>query len=832
VILDELFEHDFYGEFSGKLNSVEVVDERHDRLGPKYPHLNLRDDAVVMVNHELGEFLQHVPLLGSLTRDECNVVAGFMYLQSFKKDQLIIRQGDIGRGFYILMDGTAKVSRLEDGSSRLRIDLDTISPGDYFGETALVNSAPRGASVIATTPCTTLYLTSDHFQQLFNRQDGTCTITFAKRGVIRHNAVRFSHDDENTANCYEVRMPVSPYTQKDERTNKLLNDALKDQVLFIGMDDEHKLRAIASMWKVTVPRDTVLIKQGDIGDNLYVMDTGRINVYVKNSDGKTLKKVDSVSKSGTSFGELALLYNTPRNATVKTKTRATFWVLDRLTFRRLMRNVTEERLKAFQEFLSSVPLFQPLSNNERSRVAEALETQMFRHNEDIVREGERGDTMFIILDGNVQVTKKIGNKRCVLTTLGVGDFFGERSLLTNELRSATITCIGRVEVVKVDQYAFKLLLGPVTDTLSKRVAESRKRDQTALQLGHDLIQIPKEMLEKAHQSRTILASTNPDIRFDDLEIIGFLGKGGYGYVELVKHKRTAMTYALKTLSRAHVVRTRSQNNVLNEKNMLALMDSPYIIRLYATYKDKTRLLFLLEPCLGGELFHLLRDRGIFNEKAARFYAASVILALEEIHNNGVVYRDLKPENLLLDNEGFIKVTDFGLSKLIGEQRTFTVCGTPHYLSPEIIQGTGHTKSVDLWCLGVLIYEMLTGRPPFYHPGERGDHISLYRRITSVDFESSSHFTVHSWDVITKLLQYKSAMRLSIPALKEHPWFSPIDWRELQRRNIRAPIIPFVKSQQDLSNFSKFTSSGQNIHEVKEADLQLIYSTPQDWDREF
>jgi serine/threonine protein kinase len=217
------------------------------------------------------------------------------------------------------------------------------------------------------------------------------------------------------------------------------------------------------------------------------------------------------------------------------------------------------------------------------------------------------------------------------------------------------------------------------------------------------------------------------------------------------------------------------------------------------------------------------------------------LALEEIHNNGVVYRDLKPENLLLDNEGFIKVTDFGLSKLVGgvgvnnsvtttttssstttasstdpalnvENRTYTVCGTPHYLAPEIIQGTGHGKSVDLWCLGVLIYEMLTGRPPFYRSGERqGDHISLYRRITTCNIEPSALISPEAWDLINKLIVYKPANRLSGVALRSHPWFNGIDWVALQRRSIRAPIIPFIRTNDDLNNFNttKTTTVGPN-----------------------
>jgi serine/threonine protein kinase len=269
-------------------------------------------------------------------------------------------------------------------------------------------------------------------------------------------------------------------------------------------------------------------------------------------------------------------------------------------------------------------------------------------------------------------------------------------------------------------------------------------------------------------------------------------------------------------------------NVITEKKMLTLMDSPYIIHLFATFKDDERLQFLLEPCLGGELFTLLRARGVFTEKAARFYTASVVLALEEIHTNGVVYRDLKPENLLLDNEGFIKVTDFGLSKMIGDTRTFTVCGTPHYLAPEIIQGTGHGKSVDLWCLGVLIYEMLAGRPPFYRPGERGDHMRLYRRITCCDYQPSSMFSEDSWDLIQRLLQFKPSLRINHNRLRKHPWFAGIDWNALQTRtNIRAPIIPYIRTNDDLTNFKKPAPN----YQAPQNDPTLA-GTDQSWDTEF
>jgi serine/threonine protein kinase len=174
-------------------------------------------------------------------------------------------------------------------------------------------------------------------------------------------------------------------------------------------------------------------------------------------------------------------------------------------------------------------------------------------------------------------------------------------LLTGEARTSTVTCVGRVEVAKIDQYAFKLLLAPVTDTLTRRIAECRQRDQLVGELHRDLCSLPQEILDRASKQRIVLANQNPNLLFSDLEVIGFLGKGGYGYVELVKHKKTGATYALKTLYRAHVVRTRSQANVLNEKN-IDIDGFTLYYSFICNLQDKT-LLFLLEHVLGGNCLH-------------------------------------------------------------------------------------------------------------------------------------------------------------------------------------------------------------------------------------
>ncbi len=811
----------------GERPSIEYADIPESIPEEKtFPHINPPTDPNFKPDKTTGAFLRKkVPLLNALNDEELAILGGSMVVESYNTGDVIIKQGDIGEGFYIMMDGQAQVRR-KDPSTKEEKTLDLISEGDYFGEAALLNNSARGASVVAVSKCKTLFLHRDKFHSLFNMGDGSTSIAFAKRAVISSSAQKDA--DRSTM---EIKEPIDPFREKDEKIHAMLFAALKDQVLFAGMEEAHKLKIIDKMWRVKVPKGTTVITQGDLGDNLYVLEKGKMDVLIRTPDGKGMRKVDTMKKAGKCFGELALLYDTPRNATIVASSKSTLWVLDRITFRRIMRNVTELRLKQYEDFLAGVELLAPLSKQERSKVAEALDTIAYKEGDTIVSQGERGEAMYFICQGTVSVTRNVEGKEYEVSRLHTGDYFGERSLLggADEQRTATVKCIGgRVEVAKLDRYAFQLLLGPVSTILQSRVETYKKKDNIVATERRSIV-VPEglELKSSGYRKRD---STPLEYKLDDLEVIGFLGKGGYGYVELVRHKETQETFALKTLYRSHIIKTKSTHNVVNEKKMLIKMDSPQIIRLYATFKDSARLYFLLEPALGGELFTLLRLRSVFNDKTARFYAASVILGLEEIHSKDVIYRDLKPENLLLDSAGYIKITDFGLSKHIPEGRTFTVCGTPHYLAPEIIAGVGHGKAVDFWCLGVLIYEMLAGRPPFYRQGEKTDHMKLYRRITSGDYLHNPLFSDDAWNLIRNLLQIKPSSRLGVgiggyERLKKHPWFVGIDWPQLADRSMRAPIIPFIRTNADLHNFRKPNPNYKRPNEpIPEGD--------QSWDEEF
>ena len=224
------------------------------------------------------------------------------------------------------------------------------------------------------------------------------------------------------------------------------------------------------------------------------------------------------------------------------------------------------------------------------------------------------------------------------------------------------------------------------------------------------------------------AASGAGVDWAKLKVLGTLGRGSFGHVQLVSDARTGAQYALKSVWKAQIVETQQQGHIMSEKRVMETLQHPFLNTFHGTFQSRNKLHFLLEPCLGGELFTVLRQRRLFPEDAARFYAASVVLAFAYMHSKDTVYRDLKPENLMLTAEGYLKVADFGFAKKI-TGKTWTLCGTPDYLAPEIVASRGHGKGVDWWTLGVLIFEMLASYPPFYDE----DQIRTYNKILEVRY---------------------------------------------------------------------------------------------------
>lgn len=313
------------------------------------------------------------------------------------------------------------------------------------------------------------------------------------------------------------------------------------------------------------------------------------------------------------------------------------------------------------------------------------------------------------------------------------------------------------------------------------------------------------------------------LTLDDLEIKETLGTGKFGRVHLARNKLDDQYYAVKTLVKHDVVQNRQTRHINNERAILRSVNHPFLVNLLDAFQDDTHLFFVMEYVPGGELFRILRKQKRFSEEATKFYAAEVILALEYLHQRDIAYRDLKPENILLDAEGHIKLVDFGFAKQVPDV-TWTVCGTPDYIgkwlidvisfkmfvwlvnptAPEIIRSKGYSKAVDWWGLGVLIYEMLVGRPPFIDKNP----VDLYEKILDCRVPWSDDVSPVAKDLLENLLTSDISRRYGnlkdgSRDIKDHPFFEGLDFNAILERKVEPPFKPDLKDESDTRCFDNY-----------------------------
>ncbi|KXX74353.1 cAMP-dependent protein kinase catalytic subunit PRKX [Madurella mycetomatis] len=306
------------------------------------------------------------------------------------------------------------------------------------------------------------------------------------------------------------------------------------------------------------------------------------------------------------------------------------------------------------------------------------------------------------------------------------------------------------------------------------------------------------------------------LSLSDFQRVRTLGTGTFARVCLVRPSHgtegdRSRVYALKILRKTEVIKLKQIDHVRHERQILAdVAGHPFITKFIASFSDHDFLYILLDYVPGGELFTYLRKFRRFDEDMARFYAAEIVLILEHLHEEqgGIAYRDMKPENLLLDADGHIKLVDFGFAKRLGNEydrpvETYTLCGTPEYLAPEVIHNKGHTTAVDWWALGILIYEFLTGYPPFWHQNP----IEIYKQIVEkpVVFPQEPPISDAAKDIIRQFCTVDRSRRLGnisggAAKVKAHPFFAGVDWDAMRQKRHRGPIIPPVRYPGDAQCF--------------------------------
>lgn len=313
-----------------------------------------------------------------------------------------------------------------------------------------------------------------------------------------------------------------------------------------------------------------------------------------------------------------------------------------------------------------------------------------------------------------------------------------------------------------------------------------------------------DLTKKASRHGDRDTTTKGKYTLNDFQILRTLGTGSFGRVHLTRSIHNGRFYAMKTLKKERVVNMKQVEHTNDERRMLKLAQHPFIIRMWGTFQDCHNLFMIMDYIEGGELFSLLRKSQRFPTPVAKFYAAEVFLAIEYLHELDIIYRDLKPENILLDKNGHIKLTDFGFAKEVSDV-TYTLCGTPDYIAPEVVATKPYNKSVDWWSFGILIFEMLTGYTPFYDPTP----MKTYENILNGTITYPDYLPPDILDLLQKLIVKDLSQRLGnlqdgSDGIKNHPWFKEVIWERLLSRDIETPYEPPITSGiGDTSQFDRY-----------------------------
>ncbi|XP_078127980.1 serine/threonine-protein kinase N2 isoform X2 [Sander vitreus] len=297
------------------------------------------------------------------------------------------------------------------------------------------------------------------------------------------------------------------------------------------------------------------------------------------------------------------------------------------------------------------------------------------------------------------------------------------------------------------------------------------------------------------------------LQMEDFNCISVLGRGHFGKVLLAEYKKSGKLYAIKALKKGDIVTRDEVDSLMCEKRIFEVINTsqhPFLVNLYGCFQTADHVCFVMAYSPGGDLMTHIHT-SIFTEKQAWFYSSCVLLGLEFLHQNKIVYRDLKLDNLLMDADGFVRIADFGLCKegMGHGDRTTTFCGTPEFLAPEVLTDNNYTRSVDWWGLGVLIYEMLVGESPF--PGD--DEEEVFDSIVNNDVRYPRFLSPESVSLIQKLLQKTPEMRLGggeedASEIKRHKFFQGMDWGALLAKKMKPPFLPVVRALKDVSNFDE------------------------------
>jgi len=746
-----------------------------------------------------------------------------------------------------------------------------------------------------------------------------------------------------------VATRVEVVTKSDDTVFVLLS-VLKQHFLFSKLHDYELEDVIDTMMDEYFEEGENIMTEGDAGDKFYVLETGNVEILIQDN-------VVGHMSHGSSFGDLALMYNSPRSATICASSDCTCWTLEKHFFRQAMVTSSSNQTGNLSAFLGKLKLFESLNMESLSQLAKSLTLKTYVDGDYIITQGEIGEQFFVIYKGKVRITKTGDDgHEIALITLNEGNVFGERALIKKEPRAANVIALGSAECYSLNKADFSNLLGGVLEKMDEmnnmRILRSAKEfadlsDRSLAQLRpqmkmHEMFNGQRLLCDTQHlfivldgslgapdgvlykvghvvgslsasaedeaasitcksdeavvaliprvailDQLAVQASGQNEIEEDDenqnkhanpeseaveqlqrnfdkrrdsardriektrdfscanilnLEILRSVGKGTFGLVFLAKNKTTDQRVALKCLDKAILVKASQGLYVKRECECLHHLHHPFIADYYGVFITPRKVLFSMEYVPGGELWSFLYESnfgrgswGGLSVPMATSYIGMIALALEHIHGLGYCYRDLKSENLLIDTKGYIKIVDFGFAKSVPyfnkgneiQYRTFTLCGTPDYMAPEVVLTQGHDKSADYWALGVLSYEMLCGATPFESPTQKRTFEKIVDSHKFLTFPTN--FDPHTKSFIRRLMHPKAALRIGtlqngFKDIKEHAIFTAygeknLDFDKLMNHEWPMDYIPEVRPEDAISNLRDEDKTAEQLQAQFDATIE-------------
>mmetsp|Transcript_2908 Transcript_2908/g.5294 ORF Transcript_2908/g.5294 Transcript_2908/m.5294 type:complete len:947 (+) Transcript_2908:140-2980(+) len=706
----------------------------------------------------------------------------------------ILSAGKVGDYFYILKEGCVEYKNINATSGEKEVIGKAKRPGQSFGELCLLYDCPPPADCVS--------------------------------GPLAGGNVKC----KDGSSCLMWRIHKLAFRQimalRTMRRDERFRDGIRKIKLFQGLDDEFINRIANALDVRNVKKGETIYKAGDETHELFMVGSeGRVKITPQ-SGGKSF-----TLGLGESFGEEAIYKaDKPRMETAVAEKKTMLVYMSREHLDRTIGSLDDAiLLSKDRRLLKSIPLFRDsdFEDFEYELLAALIDKKTYRGGEVIYEEEEMIEepALMIVRTGIVdQFSEQHPDRECVLKS---GDYFGEESLTPDKNmkfggpKGGTKYREETVEVVSDTMECGKLTLSSIDSVIQDlhRLGCNRRHGKKGNKFG-------------AQKNSSMETESRPET-LGDLDFHQLFGAGTFGRVWIVSRPGGKTAYALKIQSKRELLDQRQASSAKRERAVMAKLDHPFVCKLVNTFQDDACIYMLLSLIQGGELLNLIQGgemHGGLPEIATKFYAAGILEGLTYMHRRHIVYRDLKPENVLLDGDGYPVIVDFGFSKVVTD-KTYTFCGTPLYLAPEIVLSRGHDRAVDYWSIGCLIFEMLFGGTPFY---ERGiDQKGLFKNIVRGKWRlpnDANKLSQHAMDLIRGMLQKRPTERLGCMAggyreVKHHQFFQEVNFNKLVKKQIKAPWVPFIEDALDISHFENFDADGEDFTKGKKpltADEQIVF----------